>query len=225
MTGFTLKIIATVTMLIDHIGHTLMRLGYENVLLLRYIGRIAFPIFAFLIAVGAIKTNNIDKYFMRLAIFAIISQIPFAIVLGTNIFGTLNIFFTLAIGVLAISIIKIFDSRTTDIYAKYLYIGIILLVSFLIAQWLNTDFGGLGSMLIVALYLCKSKIHTAIIICLFMFLIYLPQTDIGFFMLVSSFVSLVPIMMYNGEFGKKVNKYFFYVFYPLHLAVLSLILM
>ena len=102
MTSFVLKIIALITMFIDHLGYAIYgRFSYLN-----YIGRIAFPIFAFQISEGFVHTKNIKKYFIRLLVFAIISQFPFMLFLSTfskNIYE-LNIFFTLSFGLLAIFI-------------------------------------------------------------------------------------------------------------------------
>ena len=102
MTSFVLKIIALITMFIDHLGYAI----YGKFSYLNYIGRIAFPIFAFQISEGFVHTKNIKKYFIRLLVFAIISQLPFMLFLSTfskNIYE-LNIFFTLSFGLLAIFI-------------------------------------------------------------------------------------------------------------------------
>ena len=75
MTSFTLKIIALITMFIDHSGYVFMgSFSFCN-----FIGRIAFPIFAFQITEGYLHTKNLRKYFLRLFLFALISQIPFAL--------------------------------------------------------------------------------------------------------------------------------------------------
>ena len=75
MTSFVLKLIALITMFIDHSGYIIMgSFSYFN-----YIGRIAFPIFAFQISEGFSHTHNLKKYFIRLGAFALISQIPFSL--------------------------------------------------------------------------------------------------------------------------------------------------
>ena len=75
MTSFTLKIIALITMFIDHSGYVFA----GNFSFCNFIGRIAFPIFAFQISEGYKHTKNLKKYFLRLGIFALISQIPFSL--------------------------------------------------------------------------------------------------------------------------------------------------
>jgi hypothetical protein len=74
MTGFILKIIAVVTMVLDHIKYAV---PVTDCFVTKYFGRISFPIFAFLISEGLIHTKNRKKYFLRMLIFACISQIPF----------------------------------------------------------------------------------------------------------------------------------------------------
>ena len=101
MTSFALKIIALISMFCDHFGDAFVK----HFSFLNLIGRIAFPIFAFQISEGFLHTKNIRKYFLRLGIFALISQIPFSLFstkfLNSSPFS-LNVFFTLFIGLLGI---------------------------------------------------------------------------------------------------------------------------
>ena len=89
---FTLKLIAILSMTIDHIGYLL----FPKVTLLRIVGRIAFPIFAYLIAEGFVHTGDVKKYLLRLGIFAILSEIPYDLVISGNVLDLeqQNIFFT-----------------------------------------------------------------------------------------------------------------------------------
>ena len=103
MSSLTLKIIAVVTMLVDHVGF----LFFPEEQIFRIIGRISFPLFAFLIAEGFIKTKDVKEYLKRLSIFAVISQVPFFFferVAGLSGIH-LNILFTLALGVLTLLVI------------------------------------------------------------------------------------------------------------------------
>lgn len=118
MTSFALKIIAIVSMFCDHFGDAYIgSFSFFNL-----IGRIAFPIFAFQISEGFIHTKSIKKYFLRLGIFALISQIPFWLFahkfLGTNDLS-LNVFFTLFLGLLGIYlydyIVKLFQKSNSNI--------------------------------------------------------------------------------------------------------------
>ena len=105
MSSFKLKMIAITTMLIDHIGVIL----FPNILWLRLIGRLAFPLFAFFITEGFRKTSNLKKYLQRLFILALISQLPYWTALGMD--AGLNIFFTLTLGLLAL---YLRDKYSTD---------------------------------------------------------------------------------------------------------------
>ena len=105
MSAFVLKIIALISMACDHTSYLI----YGKFSFLNYIGRLAFPIFAFQISEGYIHTNNLKKYFMRLFLFALISQIPFSLFRSSYISGFgLNIFFTLFLGLGAIKIFDVF---------------------------------------------------------------------------------------------------------------------
>ena len=86
-----LKIIAIVTMVIDHVGHIL----YPDLLFLQMIGRLAFPIFAYLIVLGVESTKKPVKYMVTLLVFAIISQVPYYLAFDIQPFERLNILFSL----------------------------------------------------------------------------------------------------------------------------------
>lgn len=109
MTSFILKCIAMATMFVDHFGDAY----FKNTTLMNLVGRIAFPIFAFQISEGYIHTKNLKKYFLRLFLFAVISQIPFY--LFNSIFKpdfTINVFGTLFLGLLSIYVYdKIVNSK------------------------------------------------------------------------------------------------------------------
>ena len=94
MNGQSLKLIAMLTMVIDHIGLAL----FPNEMIWRYIGRIAFPIFAFLIVEGFVHTSDFKKYIGRILVFAIISEIPFNLLVSGDVFDYThqNVFFTFA---------------------------------------------------------------------------------------------------------------------------------
>ena len=112
MTSFALKIIACITMFIDHLGYAIFhKMSYFN-----YIGRLAFPIFAYQIGEGYVHTKNIKLYFFRLGLFAIVSQIPYMLfhsIISANF--SLNIFFTLFLGLLCIYIYEKFPFKPARI--------------------------------------------------------------------------------------------------------------
>ena len=97
-----LKWVAIITMTIDHIGAIL----YPDLPFLRWIGRLSFPLFAYLLILGMENTKNIQKYFIRLLVFAFISQVPFFLANEIQPFEQLNIFFTLSSGLLFVYYFK-----------------------------------------------------------------------------------------------------------------------
>ena len=212
MSSFVLKIIAIITMFIDHIGYAI----FGKVSFFNYIGRIAFPIFAFQISEGYLHTKNLKKYFLRLFIFAIISQIPFMMfckIISNNF--TLNIFFTLILGLISI---YIYDK------SKYKILGIISAILIGIsADFLHCDYGFYGVAIIFLFYAFKNDIIKSSIIFIlattFKYLINIIQY--GFYneyiyILLCTFIPIIFISLYNGKKGKN-TKYLLYLFYPVHL--------
>lgn len=136
MTSFALKIIAIICMISDHVGYSI----FNKVTFFNYIGKISFPIFAFLISEGYSHTKNLKNYLIRLTLFAFLSQIPFMLFFSTfNINGlNLNIFFTLLLGLISITIYEKTDRS---------FIGILaLLLLAILAQIANCDYGFFRSM-------------------------------------------------------------------------------
>ena len=222
MTSFALKIIALISMLFDHFGDAFFKhFSYMNL-----IGRFAFPIFAFQISEGFIHTKNIKKYFIRLGLFAIISQIPF--MLFCSIFSNsigLNVIFTLFFGLVSI----IAYDKCNKFFG--IIIAIILGIS---AQILNCDYGFYGVAITFLFYVCnKNKLLLAfsfvvatvirytfdvlkyheygIDILKFAFNYYLPYC-------ICTLLSVFFIILYNKKKGPNV-KYLLYLFYPLHMLL------
>lgn len=206
-------------MLSDHIGDTI----YGKFSFFNLIGRISFPIFAFQSVQGYIHTKNFKKHMLKLFIFACISQIPFMLFLST--FTTqfaLNIFFTFFLGLLSLFM---YDK------CKNKLIGFLLIIfTSIIAEIIHVDYGAFGILLIFIFYFFKDKklqmIISAILLC---FAKYVPNivkipSLYSHYLSCALFtcVSLIFICFYNKKQGPKA-KYFFYIFYPLHLVILYLI--
>lgn len=214
MSVFILKIIATVSMIFDHSGYIL----YHGFSWMNYIGRLAFPIFAFLIAEGYSHTKSLKKYFLRLFLFALLSQIPY--MLYTHAIGldfSLNILFTLLLGLLSIHLYE---------KASHKWIGVLLfLLCCLIAQYAHFDYGWFGITCIFIFHLFKEKrLWMFVSFELVTFANYLYQyitTNLYQYLIVilCCTLSIIPLALYNGLKGKSA-KYFFYIFYPLHLLLL-----
>lgn len=214
LSSFVLKIIAVTSMLIDHSGYLIFN-GFS---FMNYIGRLAFPIFAFLITEGYIHTSNLKKYFFRLIIFAIISQIPYMLLFSNNF--TLNILFTLSLGLFAITIYNKLENKLLS--------SVFVILSAIGAELLHFDYGWFGIAIIFIFYILKNKkiyMNMFFIFATFInYLYYFAKTSRIEYLLIFLFcsLSLIPINLYNGKKGKNI-KYFLYLFYPLHLMILYLI--
>ncbi len=211
LTSFQLKLIAIITMTIDHVGMTLLW-GTEYYHICRIIGRIAFPIYCFLITEGFIRTSNIKKYALRLTAFALVSELPFNFMLTGRLFSFeyQNVFFTLLLGLLLLCWYSYFNVKNNIIVAL---IGVPAFMG--IAHLLNTDYSWWGVMLIFLFYAFKDrKLMTAFFAGASMVLYGGTEKY--------AVLSLAPILLYNGKKGRSM-KYFFYVYYPLHIVILCVI--
>lgn len=189
---------------------------------LNYVGRLAFPIFAFQITEGYAHTKNLKKYFLRLFLFALISQIPFALfysIISTTL--ALNVFFTLLLGLLCI---YIWDNCPTKILSIF-----IVIISCLLAEVTNMDYGYLGVLLVLVFYLCQNnKLAIFLSFIGLLALKYVPyMLEYNFYykyilFFIFTLCSIIPILLYNGKQGKKI-KYFLYIFYPAHLLLLYIL--
>lgn len=237
-TGFTLKMIAVITMFVDHLGATVFERmlitqsgivntfgpdgAYLFYFILRCIGRMAFPIYCFLLVEGLKHTRSCAKYLMRLLVFAGISEIPFDLAFNRTFFeiGYNNVFFTLFFGLLTIwaidMVLKKFEHTDKFFFGRLLSI-LIFAAGALTAEYVFfTDYGAAGVICIFLIYWFYNKPMLGMALAVIF---------LGIFSDVSEFFALlmlIPISGYNGKRGPKV-KYFFYIFYPAHLLFLSLI--
>ena len=218
MSSFVLKIIAVIAMFCDHFGLWLTG-GIASAW--NYIGRLAFPIFAYQISEGYCHTKNLPKYFTKLFVFALISQIPFNLfeyALGLNYH--LNIMFTLLLGLAAITF---FDKSPNKLLG---FAGVAICV--VLGEFLKVDYGYWGVLVVFCFYLFKdNKLLTSIVFLLLVLAKYcnnLIASDFYYkyiLLAISTFAAILPILLYNGKQGPK-TKYFLYIFYPAHLAILAL---
>ncbi|MFA5363590.1 MAG: TraX family protein [Candidatus Bathyarchaeia archaeon] len=208
-----LKYIAIITMTIDHIGAVLFP-DYE---FLRWIGRLAFPLFAYLLILGMEDTHNIRNYFMRLFVFAIVSQVPFFLAIGSGPFEHLNIFFTLAFGLLFVYYFK-----RNSVFA---------LLPLLVAFVLPIDYSVYGIAAMGCMYILTKNVKLGAVLFVGLNLMFLlpPSNQILSVLalpliLLHNKGTLTPTINYNKDFKMSAwRKYFFYVYYPLHLTLLYLI--
>ena len=225
--GSALKWFAVLIMLVDHIGACLLEvfvLNYYGVSplagridnlyfwlsldsVLRGIGRAAFPIFCFLLVEGAVHTRSPRKYLLRLASFALISEIPFDLSLHNQPFywGTQNGFFTLQAGLL---VIQAFQRSPGQEWRGMLALAVLGAA----AELCGTDYGAIGVAVIAVMYLLRERFWAASVLSLIL-LVLLARIEIF------SIPAFLILALYNGKRGRQ-PKYFFYVFYPVHLLIL-----
>lgn len=219
MNGLSLKLIAMLTMLIDHATELLIPGGTTLYFIGRSIGRLAFPIFCFLLVEGLLHTKNVKKYLIRLGIFALISEIPFdlAFVRGKTFVENLshqNVFFTLFIGLFVIFLIQMIQNKySNNSEMAVILISIIVFIGCQLANFLKTDYSFMGVLMIVCFYLFRNKKLSLLLSIFLLNLIMGPIQVLGT-------ISLLFILLYNGERGPKINRYIFYAFYPVHIMVL-----
>ena len=203
---FTLKMIAIASMLIDHIRAVL----FPQITIFRMIGRIAFPIFAYTVVEGFVHTHDLKKYIIRLGIFALLSEVPFDLAFAGKVieFGHQNVFFTLFLGVVMLSLYV----RARNVTEQFSVVAVTVLVS----RLLHVDYQGTAILMIFLFYyLREKKLDKLFAVGT---LILLVSGKIQLF----SLLAFIPIALYNGERGPKM-KAFFYAFYPVHLLALYLI--
>ena len=244
ITGYDLKMIALITMLIDHVGAALLWRyieaigGYQDEILvtiyqlMRYVGRMAFPIYCFLLVEGFLHTRSVGKYALRLGIFALISEVPFDLALNKKVWdmSSNNVFFTLLIGLLliwGISFVEKFFAfwreKELDIFIGGLAtftVGILMIAPalYVAESVLNTDYGMGGVLAILLLYLFRSNRYLAYGLAIIALYILSSSSEI------LALLMLYPLSMYDGTRGQN-TKYMFYAFYPAHLLILGLLCM
>ena len=215
-----LKLVACITMLMDHMGIWLFpSVG------LRLVGRIAFPLYCFMLAEGVEHTRNPRKYGLRLLLVLILSEIPFdLVVFGRMTLAHQSVMVTLLLGFLMLEL-----GKKTDNYLLKILIGIPFI---LLAEIFRTDYGGHGVLLILLLSLARGMEHegaaTALVllgVSLSMNSIPVPVLGFRIPIEVFSILAMVPLSLYSGRpvTRSKALQWAFTLFYPAHLALLALI--
>ena len=222
--GGALKGIAAALMLTDHVGAILL----PEVPVLRCVGRLAFPIFAFFIAEGYAHTRNFGRYFRRLAILAVVSEIPFNLENGA-VFDPArqNVLFTFCLALLTLRGLEALGRERG--FGRWAGCGLVLAAGFAAGELLRTDYGGWGVVTVALLYLCRDGKYAKLWLLLAMAAVNglgmgsLTMPVFGGEMPIQIFaVAALPVIwLYNGQAGPKGLRRAFYVFYPAHLLVLE----
>ena len=201
MTTFQIKILAAVLMVCDHIGAVI----FPKILILRFLGRLSFPLFAWLIGQGEKHTNNFKLYLLRLVILGVVSQPIYYLTFHSS---ALNILATLAFGLLAIRVTKVIGSNLfTFIFA-------------VLAQLANAEYGAYGVFVIILLSEMNFTKITWWIkwISLNLLTFWLPGF---FFYQFLAGLSPLSLNLWNSQQGRKAK--WFYPFYPVHLALILIL--
>ena len=224
LSTFVLKLIAIISMLVDHTGATLVshlryspRVSPEIQVLMgnlympmRRFGRLAFPIFCFFIVEGFFRTRNVKKYAGRLFLFALLSEYPFDFALHHSqpFMHKQNVYFTLLIGLLVIWCVHE--------YLKGMIIPSLIVMAFgmAFAWFLRTDYSYHGVFLIELLYITRfSSFYQNACGAAYVYWYEGFPTPLSFLL----------TFFYSGKKGPKGGRYFFYLFYPMHLLLLGIL--
>ncbi len=211
-----LKWIAVLTMVIDHFAVAvywqMAGSSYDVYLILRRVGRIAFPIYCFLLVEGFYHTRNVTKYLRNCILFALLSEIPF----DMAIFGQVcypkgqNVYCTLCIGLGALIILDRYRARYETKYVL-LRLFVIVLAAYM-GEVLDVDYHWRGVLFIIMFYYIRDMqewIRNLAVIFAFAYEVTAP-------------LAVIPIHFYNGQRGRQL-KYLFYAIYPVHLLIFGLI--
>lgn len=222
LSGSALKMLALTAMIIDHTALALLSSNSEALLvifgreitlykIMRTIGRIAFPIFVFLLTEGFHYTRDRNKYSIRLLIFAIISEVPYNLLMsGSLTYQRQNVFFTLFLGLRGLTVVERMEKNGVNIEDL-----IKLIVLFGVTYFLRTTYGVVGFGLVILMYILRERpaVRALLSSCFLT-----PNIPI--------FCSFVPIAFYSGKRGFIKGRTFsilFYAAYPIHILVLYLI--
>ena len=232
--GTALKTIACITMLVDHIGASCIEAGiltpgldvgtlsqdtlsayplYRLDMVLRFTGRLAFPLFCFLLVEGFIHTHDIKRYVQRLLLFGLVSEVPFDLAFFRTPFAPQhqNVYWTLALGVLAMAGLKRFEKENgLPGWQGLVWAG----GCAALALAASTDYHAIGVLIICTLYLTRADRKRQCLAGAVLFLFELTAP-----------LAFVLVWFYNGQRGacSPLLKKAFYWFYPVHLLVLAMI--
>lgn len=217
LTGNQLKLLALLAMTCDHVGVSLLpQWGW-----LRIVGRLALPIFAYMIAEGCRYTRNRKRYLLSLLAVAVLCQIVYFVAMG-SLYMCIMVTFSLSV-----VLIYLWDYAMTRPAPQggFLVLAAIGITWFLCEAPLlpGTDFaidyGIFGVLLPVLIYLGKDRRSALAMTALGLLLLGLARGGIQWF----AFFALIPLSLYSGTRGKAKLKYLFYIYYPAHLAIIWLV--
>ena len=216
-----LKILACLLMLLDHIGHLNLVPGFYTEL--RTIGRLAFPIFCFLLCEGFLHTRSKKNYLIRLGIGMLLAEIPFDLFSVGYITGQRQ---SVMVTLFLAFVMALLMEKTNRIWLK-----VLLVVPFyFLADLLKTDYAGAG-VLVAAIFLLTDKLPQKLLIqtvLIFIAMFFVESWKVTIFgirfpLQLFGVFAMVPIALYNGKktSHNPVLQWGFYLFYPVHMLILS----
>lgn len=214
MTSAALQITALITMAVDHIGYRL----FPGADILRMIGRVSFPLFVFLLVEGFTYTRSRWKYLGRLALFALVSELPYRIFTHGGAFWAAmlmdpwaNVFYELMLVFIAVWSVQAAIEKNKLFFA-------VTALCIITSAYMGTMYGWYGVVMGICFYLFRDKRPIAVL-CLAV-LTALFCLERGSLFQIYAIFAAVPIYFYNGRRGKRLPRYFAYIFYPAHLLVI-----
>ena len=235
LSGNILKILGCIFMLIDHLGAIL----FPDLFILRAIGRLAYPIFAFMISEGCFYTRNRLKHFLLIFIMAIFIQVVYYFALKDY---SLSIFMAFSISIILIYLYDYIHKATSQILesedksTKSFILWILAVISFILViaftiiidaltPYLKASYGFQGVLIPVVVYIVMKLTNRSLLISLLVMSVALMISALMRVEYYNLFglLSVLLLFLYNGKRGKYNLKYFFYIFYPAHLAIIYLI--
>lgn len=233
LSGNALKIIGALFMVVDHVGFVL----FPNIMIFRYLGRLAMPIFAFMIAEGCRYTKNRLFYFLGIAVLGTVCQIVYFIFdPRAKLF---SILITFSLGILVVYALSFMKKCLLE-KGVLIRLRVLSVIAFILAvagvyvfcYFFTVDYGFLGCMLPAFASLFdfrrinneRIKVYDKLLLRVLTFavglLVFVLTSDMIDFTVYALF-SIILLLLYNGKRGKYKMKYFFYLFYPLHLVIIE----
>ena len=236
LSAATLHILAMTFMLMDHLWATLLPAQEW----LTCVGRIAFPIFAFMAVEGYFHTHNLKKYLLRMLIFAVISEVPFDLMYGGTWFYPVhqNVIWTLMMGLVGIHLMETVRKKKST-FAYILVSAAVVILGGLLGTLSMVDYYGIGVLTVFIFYFFRGRKWWCLlgqILALYwvnvemlgglMYPIRLFGMEFELCQQGLALLALLPIWLYRGRQGyhSKPFQYFCYAFYPVHMLVIVLVL-
>ena len=236
LSAAALHILAMAFMLMDHLWATLLPAQEW----LTCVGRIAFPIFAFMAVEGYFHTHNLKKYLLRMLIFAVISEVPFDLMYGGTWFYPVhqNVIWTLLMGLVGIHLMEIVRKKKST-FVYILVSAIVVIVGGLLGTLSMVDYYGIGVLTVFIFYFFRGRKWWCLLgqmLALYwvnvellgglMYPIRLFGMEFELCQQGLALLALLPIWLYRGRQGyhSKPFQYFCYAFYPVHMLVIVLVL-